>query len=119
MNADSVLVIDNNTVIRQGPPKEIIPDLMKNYKLLTNSNEIEDENVIERDGSFDSKAFKLDINKKSEFKDEENLNIKENDEEEKEQGFINFEVYRYYCVSIGILLVTLVFLVMIFTQGKC
>jgi ATP-binding cassette subfamily C (CFTR/MRP) protein 10 len=116
LNANSILVIDDNTVITQGSPNEIIPDYMKNYKVLINSNETQDENIIENNHVSNSKPLKLD-EKKSHNKEEQNLKESKNDEE-KEQGLISFKVYKYYCVSIGIMLASLVFLIMIFTQGK-
>jgi ATP-binding cassette subfamily C (CFTR/MRP) protein 10 len=124
LNADSVLVIDHNTIVRQGSAREIIPEYMQMFSLLkisdNDENEINEENTNDKSEEdvidASSQADKIETALKA--KDElDEIEIKENDEEEKEHGVISWRVYKYYCLSIGIFLTLVVFLSLFAMQG--
>ena len=111
LNADSILVIDKNTVVKQGPSNEILPEYMNDNTIMNLAVETDEEEAA-------SDIKRLEGNKNVKIKDEDNINLKENDEEEKEEGFIDSRVYKYYCQSIGIALTMFVLLLMVLTQGN-
>ena len=123
LNADSVLVIDHNTIVRQGSAREIIPDYMQMFSLLKasdNDNEIniEDNNNDSVEDEMDGFAHADKIETALKAKDElDEIEVKENDEEEKEHGVISWRVYKYYCLSIGVCLTFIVFLSLFAMQG--
>ena len=107
INADLVLVVEEGKIVETGKGSDLIPKILKieknSYFSLNEKNcekyEIELENV--------------DLFQK--LNDEE---MRKKDEEEKEHGVINYQVWRYYCLSVGVLLCSLTVLFLALMQSK-
>ncbi|CAF0839220.1 unnamed protein product [Brachionus calyciflorus] len=104
INADLVLLIENGKISEIGKGTELIPKMLKfekssyfslNERNFEQSIEIEKRDFLEK------------------LKDEE---IRKKDEEEKEHGVISYKVWKYYCVSVGVLLTFLTILFLVLMQ---
>lgn len=141
LNADHVIVIDNNKIIKQGLPKDIIPECMNSCLLTKDNDSLKDseDNVTVDFKVNDSVSSNLAHNRDNdEYNDEaerhndnerllnaikaknelDDIEIKENDEEQKERGIISFKVYKYYCKSIGIFLSILIIVSLMLMQAS-
>nr|UOU03344.1 ATP-binding cassette subfamily C10 [Brachionus rubens] len=106
INADLVLMIENGRIVQSGKGVELIPKMLKFEK---SSYFSLDKNFEQ---SIEIEKFEINLEK---FNEEE---IKKKDEEEKEHGEINYRVWKYYCVSVGVLLSFLTILFLILMQGS-
>ena len=106
INTDYVLMVENGRIVDSGKGCELIPKMLKfekssyfslNEKNFEQSIEIEKTDWIEK------------------LNDEE---MKKKDEEKKEHGVINYQVWKYYCVSVGVLLSFLTILFLSLMQSK-
>nr|QNH67891.1 ATP-binding cassette transporter subfamily C member 10 [Brachionus rotundiformis] len=104
INADMVLVIDEGKIVDSGKGCDLIPKIMKIEKA-SFSNEDNTQLSVESDG----------IDWMQKLTDEE---MRKKEEEEKEHGVINYQVWKYYCVSVGVLLtsLTIIFLALMQTS---
>lgn len=106
INADLVLVMEDGKIVESGKGSDIIPKILKFEK---SSYFSLSENNCEKSIEMDNVDWMQKLN------DEE---MRKKDEEEKEQGVINYKVWKYYCLSVGVLLCTLTILFLALMQGK-
>ena len=111
-NANTVIVIENEKIANSGPGNEII-------HFLTNSKK---SFKISQTEKTDSEDVDKISDKKSEIEEQtkyiNEVEIKRQEEEEKEHGVINFQVYKYYCLSVGLVLTFLTLLTLALMQSK-
>lgn len=111
-NADLVLIVENGQIVKSGPGNEIISnmsDSKKSFKLSNKKTIFDDhkEDVLNTSPSL--------LDHKKALHEAE---IHRQQENEKEQGVIDFKVYKYYCVSNGVLITVLTLLILTLMQGK-
>ena len=118
LNADSVIVIDHNTIVRQGEAREILPEFMVMNTLLK-ADQDENDGVGGEEEKEEVNSYVDEVETALKAKRElDEIEVKENDEEEKEHGVISYRVYKYYCLSIGVFLTFIVFVSLLLMQGK-
>lgn len=111
INADLVLVIENGRLVRSGPGSEIIPSLSGDSRRFFKL----DSNRVEKDAE-ESKPSSEEFTDQSQLINE--AEIKRQEEEEKEHGVIDFKVYKYYCLAVGVFLTLMTLLALTLMQSK-
>nr|QUF59457.1 ATP-binding cassette transporter Abcc10 [Brachionus angularis] len=103
-NADLVLVVENGKIVKYGKGSEIIPGFKRADK---------GDRTYSIGSYMSLEMNNEEINKKL---DQEEIN--RIDEEEKENGVISYIVYKYYCLSVGLLLCFLTILFLFLMQAS-
>lgn len=107
INADLVLVMEEGKIVETGKGSDLIPKILKIEKnSFISTNEKKYEN-------YQIELENVDLFQK--LNDEE---MRKKDEEEKEHGVINYQVWKYYCLSVGILLCSLTVVFLALMQSK-
>lgn len=115
IDADWVLVIENGRVVRSGAGSELIPQLMIDSKKsfqITSPKEPSSSSANET--NIPNKDETLLIKQQNDLNEAE---IQRQEEEEKEHGVIHFQVYKYYCLAVGLCLTFLTLLTLLLMQG--
>ena len=121
INADLVIVMENGRIVQSGRGADIVPKFMHNLNMTelvkSDSVSIKDE-LITSVGNEATSQEERETEETDFFKKLDEAEMKRKEEEEKEHGVIEYKVYKYYCLAVGVCLsvLTIVFLVMM--QGK-
>ncbi|RNA35298.1 multidrug resistance-associated 7 isoform X5 [Brachionus plicatilis] len=104
ITADLVLVVEKGKIVESGKGSDLIPKILKiekaSYYSLSESN-------IEQSIELENVDWLQKLNEEE---------MRKKDEEEKEHGVINYHVWKYYCLSVGILLCSLTILFLALMQ---
>jgi ATP-binding cassette subfamily C (CFTR/MRP) protein 10 len=131
-HADLVIVVDNGKIIQSGRGADIIPNYMTYYDVVSTESSLAARSKINNeitsiadvlnnnneDEKSDQQSNKSDEEKEKELEKLDDEEMKRQDEEEKEHGVINYRVYKYYCVSVGVFLSFLTVLFLVLMQGN-
>lgn len=110
VNADLVLVVDNGKIVQSGTGAQIISSYMAWFGKEP-VTQVERDNATENNTTIKEKLVE-------QLKQIDQEDLKRQDDEEKEQGNISYQVYKYYCLSIGICLTSLTLLALFLMQAS-
>lgn len=110
VDADLVLVVDNGKIVQSGTGAQIISSYIAWFGKESVAQ------IKDSDDMTDTTKVKEKLVEQLKQIDTEDL--KRQDDEEKEQGNISYQVYKYYCLSIGICLTSLTLLALFLMQAS-
>jgi ATP-binding cassette subfamily C (CFTR/MRP) protein 10 len=118
VDADLVLVIEDGRVVRSGIGSELIPKLVSdsnsNFKLVK-STKVANTSFVNQETDENESDEAILIKQQNELNQAQ---IQRQEDEEKEHGVIHFQVYKYYCLAVGLCLTFLTLLTLLLMQGK-
>ncbi len=111
VNADLVLVVESGRIVQSGPGAQVIASYMAWF-----GQGPENALVALRDTNETVTEVREKLVEQLKKMDKDDL--KRQDDEEKEQGNISYQVYKYYCLAVGVCLTLLTLLALFFMQAS-